>query len=180
MNDWFETLLGLSETAWGMIAARSDARLWSMATVDETGRPQQRTVVLRDSDSRKRELQFHTDIRSSKIQEIAKGGQISLLCWMPNHQLQLRILASATIKTGEAVANVWDAIPDAARGAYGANPKTGSPIPEALGYSKLAEQNAFAVVDCAVTTLEVLHLGDDHRRAIFSRASDWRGQWLVP
>ncbi|MDG1520989.1 MAG: pyridoxamine 5'-phosphate oxidase family protein [Yoonia sp.] len=178
MTNWFETADGLWSAAWDEIASRAETRLWTLATVDADGGPQQRTIVLRGAEPTT--LQFHTDLGSSKIAHLRRDPRAGLLCWLPNRQLQLRINAAVTIRHGADVADIWDAVPDASREAYGAVPASGQPIDDALAYAKPANQAAFAVLDCAVDTLDVLHLGADHRRVIFSRDGDWRGQWVAP
>ena len=38
----------------------------------------------------------------------------------------------------------------------------------------------FTVLTCRLVDIELMQLGDPHRRAVFTRETDWSGQWLVP
>jgi len=178
MNDI--TLDYLLTTAWAQIVARRNARLWFMATVDTHGLPVARTIVLRGAEQTRGALQFHTDLGSAKVAELSDCPQAGLVCWLPEQALQIRINAHVAVKSGAQVASIWDAVPDPSRQAYGTTPPPATPIADALAYEKRSDPAAFAVLDCVVNDIELLHLGADHRRAMYTRHGDWRGQWLAP
>jgi len=67
-----------------------------LATIHEH-QPQIRTVVLRHVEKEKRELFFHTDIRSSKITAIKSNPHISLLFYDPDLRIQIRCTGLAFI-----------------------------------------------------------------------------------
>lgn len=180
MSDWFCGTRTLWSFAWTQIDARQNTRLWALATVDARGVPAARTVVLRGASLDRYAVQFHTDLGSSKVLDLTQNPQASLLCWLPAHDLQIRLQVDVDVQSGVAVSDVWANVPDPARQAYGAKPPPATPIGDALAYEKPADAAAFAVLDCTVSCVDILHLGADHRRAIFSRDSDWVGQWVAP
>ena len=87
---------------------------------------------------------------------------------------------TVTIRHGQAVAHIWDQLPSVSRESYGVAPAPGKPIAAALDYVKSPDPAAFAVLDCTISSIDVLHLGSVHRRASFDRTQGWHGQWLVP
>ena len=180
MSDWFcdhDTLWGF---AWTQINERQDTRLWAMATVTENGVPSVRTVVARAADLERHAVQFHTDLGSAKVQDLGHNASVSLMCWLPTFNLQIRLQAHVSVLTGAAVSGVWADVPDPSRKSYGTRPVPGTRVASALDYEKPADPNGFAVLDCTVNMVDLLHLGTDHRRAVYARNSDWIGQWVAP
>jgi hypothetical protein len=95
--------------------------------------------------------------------------------------LQLRLRATAAILTGEAVADIWRAVPEEARTNYGGAPPPGTPLDDPSEHEPRIEPARFAVVRCTLGEIETLHLGSDrHRRARFRADEDWQGVWLAP
>ncbi|MFT5065046.1 MAG: pyridoxine/pyridoxamine 5'-phosphate oxidase [Yoonia sp.] len=180
MNDWFCELDGLWSYAWDQISARDDTRLWALSTTGADGWPRTRTIVLRGSDTDQKSLQFHTDLHSEKVQDLQADPRASLLCWLPTSLLQIRLRVNISVQSGAAVSDVWGSVPDPSRQAYGTAPPPATPIANALDYTKPADPAAFAVLDCAVVQIDLLLLGIDHRRAVYSRGGDWAGQWVAP
>ncbi len=184
MSEWFETLGGMHARVWDTLAqgvadADHPARYPTFATVAPDGAPEARTVVLRVID-RPDNLRIFTDIYSYKIRSLQAHPQAALHIWDAGQSLQIRILAHVDILTGAAVGADWDGVPDHSRQSYGTKPAPGRPIADALAYSKDPDPATFAVLDCRVMAMDVVHLGRDHRRASFSRDDDWAGQWLSP
>ncbi|MCO4847028.1 MAG: pyridoxamine 5'-phosphate oxidase family protein [Yoonia sp.] len=180
MNDWFCDLDGLWSFAWDQIGARDGARLWALSTTGRDGWPDARTVVLRGSDADQKTLQFHTDLYSEKVKDLQLTPSASLLCWLPTPMLQIRLRVNVRVQSGAAVSGIWENVPDPARQSYGTTPAPATPITSALDYTKPADPAAFAVLECAVDQIDLMHLGADHRRAIYSRGGDWAGQWVAP
>lgn len=168
------------DQAWDHIAQRDTARLWSMATVETDGWPSQRTVVLRGSDRVAGVLEFHTDARSHKVVQLAADHRASLMCWLPEAALQIRMQAEVSVRSGAEVKAVWDSVPSHARVAYGVVPASAVPIAGPEAYQTTSDPAAFAVLTCRAKQIDVLHLGEVHQRAIYSRDSDWVGQWVAP
>jgi len=181
MSDWFETLDSLFATAWQVMAdARGDARQIGFATVGADGWPETRIVVLRDVDAGAQTLSIHTDRYSGKLTSLRDNPRAALVYWDQRRRLQLRLQADVFIQTGQSAAEAWARVPDPSRQSYGTSPAPGTPIKGALEYTKPCLQSAFAVLSCRVVTMDVVHLGDAHRRAKYSRDGDWAGQWLSP
>ena len=180
MTEWYETRQGLLNTAWDQMQQRRAARLWALATVDANGQPQVRSVVLRDTDQDGARLAIHTDLLSVKVAQLQHNPRVGLLCWLPDLALQIRLTADVVVRSGPRVADIWDSVPTPSREAYGARPAPATPINDALAYAKPADPAGFAVLDCTVTTCDLTHLGTDHRRCVYTKESEWTGQWVAP
>ncbi|KJZ18959.1 pyridoxamine 5'-phosphate oxidase family protein [Loktanella sp. S4079] len=185
MTKWFETLSGLKAAAWatlqtGVKQADHPARLPSFATVSATGYPEVRTVVLRAADPAQGAVSVHTDLYSPKVASLRATPLAAIHIWDETQALQLRLSVEVTIQHGAEVGALWGRIPDHAQQSYGVTPSPGTPIANALDYRKEPDPDSFAVLHCTVMRLDVVHLGDQHRRAEFTRDSGWVGQWLAP
>ena len=156
------------------------ARHPTLATVSPEGLPEARTVVLRAADAGMGALDIHTDLRSAKVAALLATPRAELHVWDMSGHLQIRIAATVSILTGAPVADIWARVPDPSRQSYGTQPAPGQPIAESLGYEKPADPTVFAVLRCTAQSIDVLHLGPQHRRARFDRADAWAGQWLAP
>lgn len=165
----------------GVADRRAPARQPVLSTVDPSGRPQSRIVVLRAQQRATGVLDIHTDLHSAKIADLASCPHAQLLIWEPSVRLQIRLAADVDIVTGEAVRPVWDKVPDGARQAYGGAPKPGQEISSADVYQPGSDFSRFAVLRCHLTQIETLCLAPDrHYRALFSRSRGFAGQWLAP
>jgi pyridoxamine 5'-phosphate oxidase len=185
MTDWFTTLDGLRAQAWQLLArgvadARHPCRLPTIATISPAGWPEARTMVLRKADPSAGEVTLHTDLQSTKLAGLRALPRLALHVWVPKADLQIRLQATVTIASGDAVRTLWNRIPDHARQSYGVTPPPGAPIAHALDYVKDPDPATFAVLTCQVMQMDLVHLGTDHRRAAYSRDDDWSGQWLAP
>lgn len=84
-------------------------RLPVLATITDQG-CEQRTVVLRVVDRNHGVLFFHTDVRSSKAEQIRKDGRVSLLFYDHEQSVQLKIRGIASIhQTDEYAHSLWEA-----------------------------------------------------------------------
>lgn len=84
-------------------------RLPVLATLTDHG-CEQRTVVLRVVDRAGGSLQFHTDVRSNKVQQIRQDARVSLLFYDHERSVQLKIRGVASIHPGDEFAqSLWDA-----------------------------------------------------------------------
>ena len=164
----------------GVHDRHAPARHPTLATVTPEGKPQARTVVLRDADKSAGTLDIHTDLRSAKVWDLRVTPFAALHVWDTSAHLQLRLEAHVTIRTGNDVATIWDGVPLVSRLSYGSTPAPGEPIARALDYAKAADQASFVILRLRVATVDALHLGPNHRRAQFDRHSDWKGAWLAP
>jgi len=185
MSDWFETTEGLWGKLWstlgrGVADAKHPARTPTFATVSPDGRPEARTVVLRHADQASGTVIMHTDLYSDKVKSLRIAPFAALHIWVPKQNLQIRLQANVVIQSGDQVRTLWDKIPDHAQQSYGVTPAPGAPIKTALDYVKKPDPATFAVLVCSLTHVDLVHLGEDHRRVSFSRDHDWQGQWLSP
>ena len=184
MSDWFETLDGLHDRMWqrlgrGVADRHAPARQPTFATVRD-GWSETRTVVLRAARRENATLEVYTDATSDKIASLAQTPRAALHVWEDKQRLQIRLACEVTILTGEAVRDRWDAIPEAGRDSYGITPAPGTPIDDGLAYDKTPDFGAFAVLSCAIHHIDLVHLGERHRRAGYRREDGWRGQWRAP
>lgn len=169
------------EAIWRKLAcAAQDRRAgWrhpALASVDASGAPRVRTLVLRGADRAAPALLLHTDARSAKAAEIARDPRVALLFWDQAARLQLRIEGEAALAADPAM---FAALPPLARSVYAVDPAPGTPIaaPETLGAADPAV--AFRVVRVVPRQMEWLDIAGAHRRARFELASG-RAGWLVP
>lgn len=184
-HPWAATLDGLYAQVWarlvrGVADRRAPARHPTLATVSPDGWPEARTVVLRAADPATATLDLHTDLRSAKVAALRAKPHAALHIWDQTAHLQIRITADVTILTGDPVAATWAKVPEASRRAYATTPSPGQAIPTALAYRAESDQTFFAVLRCTVQSMDILHLGPEHRRAAFDRATNWAGSWLSP
>jgi pyridoxamine 5'-phosphate oxidase len=185
MSEWWSDLSTTLDQVWlrlgrGVVDRKSDARHLVFATTSPDG-PEARVVVLRNAERVSASVSVYTDLRSAKVRELRQDPRATLLVWEQKARLQIRLRVHVDIKSGEAVASNWQRVPDVARSVYGSEPAPGAPIDDPTYMTAQAKPEAFAVLLCHVREIETLHLGNDfHRRAKFSAASDWQGQWLAP
>jgi pyridoxamine 5'-phosphate oxidase len=184
-HPWAASLSTLHAQVWTLLVRgvgdrHSPARHPTLATVAPDGWPEARTVVLRAADPAAGTLDIHTDLRSAKVAALRHAPRAALHVWDASAHLQARITASVTLLSGDEVAPIWAKVPDASRQSYGTAPAPGLPIAFDLDYAKHPDAASFAVLRCAVQTIDAVHLGSNHRRARFQRSTDWAGQWLAP
>lgn len=185
MSDWFESADGIWQTVWdtldkGVADAKHPARLPTFATVSTDGWPEARTVVLRSADQELAELTAHTDLYSDKVKSLTDTPRAALHIWDAEQNLQIRLQAEVSLHSGSSTRALWGRIPDHAQQSYGVTPPPGTPVDTALAYAKKPDPDTFAVLQCRLVYLDVVHLGADHRRISFSRDRHWQGQWLSP
>ena len=185
MSEWYETLEGLWTQAWqhlgrGVADRHHPARHPTFATVGAKGWPEARTVVLRRADQEARQLEVHTDLHSSKMESLGAAPRAAFHVWVEKQRLQIRAQAEVKVLSGHDVAELWAKVPDSSRQSYGITPPPGTPIAEALDYVKEPDQATFAVLRCSLIHLDLVHLGQDHRRVQFTKLRDWEGEWLAP
>jgi pyridoxamine 5'-phosphate oxidase len=184
-HPWAASLPDLYSQVWarlvrGVADRRSPARHPTLTTVSTDGKPKARTVVLRAVDLTAQTLDIHTDLRSGKIADVAATPFAALHIWDAGAHLQVRLEAEVALLSGTEIADIWSTLPAHTRATYGIMPAPGQPIADALGYVKTPIADHFGVLRLMVETIEVLHLGPDHRRARFALEDAWAGTWLVP
>jgi hypothetical protein len=178
------------DVAFGLIARgvadrESGFRTPALATVDATGAPRQRIVVLRGFDPAARMVRVHTDLRSAKADEIAREPRVSLLFYDAAGRVQVRLIGRASLHTGDDVADTaWRSSAPSSRTCYAAAAAPGVivPSPPAAPVDAEGGRVHFLVIRMTFDQLEWLFLAaSGHRRARFA----WCGHamhaaWLAP
>lgn len=181
----------------GVQDRRSPAHHPVIASVDSSGIPQQRVMILRDVDWPKRALRFHTDSRSSKVSQIAAGPATSVLIYDEPAKVQLRLTGTAHVETGVIADLSWQSSTTFARRCYMAESTPGatseqptSGLPEWIEGKQPDESQLidarmnFAVMVVTIENIEWLYLANaGHRRATWGwdeAELKWSGRWLVP
>ena len=153
----------------------------TLATLGLDGAPKLRTLVLRSVDRGVATLECHTDLKSTKVEELQAEPRCSVHIWNPKQKLQMRLDAQADIIKGEAVDDVWVRVPEGSRRIYGGAPLPGSEISAPEAFEPDIDRDRFAVIRLNIQSVETLCLAPErHYRAQFLRVHDWSGQWLAP
>ena len=177
----------------GAIKSRTPFHTPSVATISK-GEVSMRTVVLRKALPLERELRFHTDIRSTKWDELIMNPSISALFYDAEDRIQLRIKGKATLNhKNEMTAKAWETTSLSSRKCYltlhspssfaDASTSGLSEDMEQENYT-LAESEVgytnFGIVSIQVQSIDWLWLNHaGHRRAFFDY-SDGSFQWMIP
>jgi pyridoxamine 5'-phosphate oxidase len=176
----------------GVVDRRSAAHTPSLATVAlGDGGARSRIVVLRAVDREARTVRFHTDLRSSKMMEIERDPQVSLLIYDAPAKLQVRLEGRAVPHHAGSVADeAWASSRPSARVCYGVSPPPGMLIRGPDDFSTPQGEEAiaagrenFAAVVVELERIETLWLRHEgHRRALFTWAGTERHDplWLTP
>ena len=153
-----------------------------------------RIVVLRKSDRENNLLQFHTDLRSRKVDIIKKNNKASLLFYDKEEKIQLRVKIECEINNQNSIAEEsWKKtqhisrrcyLTDSPPGSNSDNPTSGM-ISKLENFDYTMEQSEkgyenFTVIKCKVKSIEWLYLAaKGHRRAKFDLENN-NNTWLVP
>ena len=153
-----------------------------------------RIVVLRKSDRSNNILQFHTDLRSQKVDILKKNKNASLVFYDKEEKIQLRVKVNCKINNKNSIAEEsWKKTQHISRRCYltDSGPGSISENPTSCMISKLEdfdytmEQSEkgyenFTVIKCKIKSIEWLYLAaKGHRRAIFDLENK-KNTWLVP
>ena len=153
-----------------------------------------RIVVLRKSDRESNLLQFHTDLRSPKVEILKKNKNASLVFYDKEEKIQLRVKAECEINNQNPITEEsWKKTQHISRRCYltDSPPGTKSEDPTSGMISKLEdfdytmEQSEggyknFTVIKCMIKSIEWLYLAaKGHRRAKFDLETN-KEIWLVP
>ena len=153
-----------------------------------------RIVVLRKSDKENNVLQFHTDLRSKKIDILMKNKNASLVFYDKEEKIQLRVKVICEINNKNSIAEEsWKKtqhisrrcyLTDSGPGSVSENPTSGM-ISRLEDFDYTMEQSEkgyenFTVIKCKIKSIEWLYLAaKGHRRAIFDFENS-KNNWLVP
>ena len=153
-----------------------------------------RIVVLRKSDQQNSLVQFHSDIRSDKIQKLKKNPNAAMLFYDKEEKIQVRLKVECTVNHNNNVTKEsWSKTQHISRKCYLVDngPGTESDIPtsglkpELDNFEFTMEQSEegyknFTVILCKVKSIEWLYLAaKGHRRARFNLETN-KDTWLVP
>ena len=153
-----------------------------------------RVVVLRKADQKSSFVQYHSDIRSSKIEKIQKNPNCSILFYGKQEKIQLRFKTVCKVHFNDDVTKEsWDKTGHISRKCYLVTngPGTESDRPTSgldnkfdnFDYTKEESEEGyknFCVIRCKVKSIEWLYLAaKGHRRAFFDLENN-KKNWLVP
>lgn len=164
----------------GVADSRAPARYPTFATVSPEGTPEARTVALRGALRSAATLEIHTDLETPKVAALRKNPVASFHIWIPRADLQIRATTQVSILTGADVAEQWAKVPPASRVSYGTVPVPGTRIKHVFDYEKSADPDRFAVLQCRLLDMDLVHLGTQHRRASYTAKDNWVGVWVAP
>lgn len=191
------------EEAWGVVKAgvtnrHSPAHMPAVGTIDETGAPQMRIMVLRDVSRESATLRFHTDARSSKAVQLQQKNATSVLIYDHPAKIQIRLSGtSRLVFEGDIADAAWNSSTPFARRCYMAASAPGTPSPQPSSglpdwiQGKQPDEGQltdyrpnFAAMIVDISTIEWLYLANvGHRRARWqfdSAQNSWSGSWLIP
>ncbi|MGC6503701.1 MAG: pyridoxamine 5'-phosphate oxidase family protein [Parvibaculales bacterium] len=160
-----------------------------LATLGLDGTPQTRMVVLRHTDPVAASLIFHTDLRSTKMAELAATPTASLLFYDPKQRIQISVTGPVTELAPDRRDREWQSLHAGSKTVYQIEPAPGSILP-APTQAVYAPQNNndgydhFTAMAMDIGALEWLYLAAaGHRRARFhfeeNRAAPAM-HWLAP
>jgi hypothetical protein len=156
-----------------------------------------RTVVLRKVEIETKKIYFHTDIRSSKIEDIQSTGQLSWLAYDQTQRTQIRLCGATILHHGDAIAQTqWNLTQHHSRRNYllpegpgkinSADFKSAedslSDFSYTLEESEAGFQN-FVVVETTVEKLDwyyAHHTGNQRAGFTYDNGSLNQADWLTP
>ena len=154
-----------------------------------------RVVVLRKVDQKNNFIQFHSDIRSSKIKKIKENPDCSILFYGKKEKIQLRLKTKCEINFNNQITEEsWKITGHVSRKCYLVTdgPGTVSNKPtsglngkfESFDFSKEESEEGyknFSVIKCKIKSIEWLYLAaKGHRRALIDFKGSKKFTWLVP
>ena len=153
-----------------------------------------RIVVLRKSDQLNNTVQFHSDIRSDKIEKLKKNPKAAMLFYDKDEKIQVRLKIECVVNhNNEITKESWSKTQHISRKCYLVDngPGTKSDIPttglkpelDNFDYTKEQSEEGyknFTVIQCKIKLIEWLYLAaKGHRRARFDLETK-KDTWLVP
>ena len=154
-----------------------------------------RVVVLRKADQKNNFVQFHSDIRSSKIEKIKKNPNCSILFYGKKEKIQLRLKTECEVNfNNEITKESWKKTGHVSRKCYLVTngPGTVSDKPTSglngkfdnFDFTKEESEEGyknFSVIRCKIISIEWLYLAaKGHRRALINFKGSKKFTWLVP
>jgi len=167
-----------------------DLHLLNLVTVNNKNEPNTRNVVLRDFSIENLTVRFHTDKRSSKIEDIRDNKAVCLIGYDKKAKLQIRMDADAyTIKDEKILMDIWKKMYPMSRECYRISKSPGDRI-ESLNEIRFEEDDEsnligfdnFVAIQCDIKSLEILYLSSlGHIRAkYYNNNGSLLGEWIIP
>ena len=154
-----------------------------------------RIVVLRKADQQNNLIQYHSDIRSSKIGKIRNNPNCSILFYGKEEKIQLRIKALCEINySNDVTKESWEKTGHISRKCYlvtnGPGTKSNKPTSgldnkfNNFDFTKEESEAGyknFCVIKCKIKSIEWLYLAaKGHRRALIDLNESKKFTWLIP
>ena len=153
-----------------------------------------RIFVLRKADNKNNLVQFHSDIRSDKIEKLKSSSKAAMLFYDKEEKIQLRLKVECLVNHNNNVTKEsWSKTQHISRKCYlvDKGPGTVSDVPTSglkpeldnFDYTKEQSEEGyknFTVIQCKIKSIEWLYLAaKGHRRARFDLENS-KDSWLVP
>ena len=153
-----------------------------------------RIVVLRKSNQKDNFVQFHSDIRSDKIEKLKRNPKAAMLFYDKEEKIQVRLKVECLVNhNNEITKESWSKTQHISRKCYLVDNGPGSESkiptsglkPELDNFEFTMEQSEegyknFTVIKCKIQSIEWLYLAaKGHRRAKFDLENK-KESWLVP
>lgn len=158
----------------------------TLATLSPLG-PRQRTLVLRESRAKQKEMVFYTDALSDKMEQLRENSSAALHVYHQRYQMQLRLHGKVGIaKAGENWQKHWLKLPAQRYSEYSIQPAPGAaldgPPPQEYHFNEEQAQERFRLLVFQVKKLEALVLnGERHFRVAYHYyGTGWKARWLTP
>ena len=176
----------------GISNSKSGFHFPVISTIDKSGHPSSRTVVLRKIEKKNKIISFNTDIRSNKWLEMKNNNKISVNIYDASKKTQIRILGKGILNyNNKNLDNAWESTPNMSRECYSSpySPSTIIQKPEDIDNNlkniKDKEFEKYKVnfgrIDVHIHSLDWLYLiHTGHRRAQFIYDSKISMSWLAP
>ena len=151
-------------------------------------------MVLRKSDQSNSLLQYHSDIRSDKIEKLKTNNNAAMLFYDKEEKIQVRLKVECVVNhENEITKESWSRTQHISRKCYLVDngPGTKSDIPTSglkpeldnFDYTKEQSEDGyknFTVIQCKIKSMEWLYLAaKGHRRARFDLENN-KDSWLIP
>ena len=195
---YYEDFSEIKKKIWSMlnnaVKDRSSPFRIPVFSCGENSNIESRIVVLRKSDENNNIVQFHSDIRSDKIEILKKNPKASFLFYDKELKIQVRLKVEAIINhNNDITKQSWEKTQHISRKCYlvdnGPGTISDEPTsglkPELDNFDYTKEQSEegyknFTVIQCKITSMEWLYLAaKGHRRAKFDIKNN-KENWLVP
>ena len=153
-----------------------------------------RIVVLRKADNKNNLVQFHSDIRSDKIEKLKNNSKAAMLFYDKEEKIQVRLKVECIVNHNNNITKEsWSKTQHISRKCYlvdnGPGTESDTPTsglkPELDNFEFTMEQSEegyknFTVIQCKIKNIEWLYLAaKGHRRARFDIENN-KENWLVP